>query len=252
MGFSTVLESAGSWFPGTVSVVQSNSVMGLCRGYTVTLSFTNRGYESNPDPWTEVEVRADLRGVSLELRPQTHGEAALEAKGHARDIRTGDAHFDQAYVVEGAPADIILAWLDADLRARLLALGGPTVELGDSAILTQHRGWVHDPAVLGGLIDIAAGLAASLPAAVETANHHAQGYRGNRPDENLGRARLGDLAQLEATKARRAEHNRRRAIKIGGVIAAILFIWIVGAVVVPIVSIAATAAFCYYFPGSCG
>lgn len=251
MGFTSVLENAGSWFPGAVSVVEGNSVTGVCRGYTVRMSFVNRGWESNPNPWTDVEVRADLHGVSLELRRQTHGETALEAQGLVRDLKTGDAVFDGAYVVEGAPVDIVLAWLDADARARLLAMEAPLVELGTDDILLRRSGWIHDTMVLAGLIDLAATLAASLPAAIARADHQGLGYRGPNPAGSLGQARLGDLANLRETKARRTAFNKNRAIKIGIAVAAVLVITVISSVVLPILSVAATAAFCYYSPERC-
>ncbi|MBI5534861.1 MAG: hypothetical protein HY898_19195 [Deltaproteobacteria bacterium] len=230
-----VLQSAGSWFPGRVSVVHSDSVSGECQGVAVTVSFPNHGCGSTPDPWTEVAAQTDPRGVVLELRPQTFDESNLESRGLVRDLKTGDLHFDETYVVEGAPSDIVLQWLDADLRSQLLGAGAPVVCLSARAILCKKPGWIHDTASLGRLVLVAAALAANLPLATQRANQASAGpgYRGGQaPPPGLDQARASDMADLSATKDRRDADAAKRVVKIGVAVVVSLIITVLGWILV--------------------
>jgi hypothetical protein len=242
-----VLQTAGAWFPGQVGVVESDSVTGQCRGVGVTLSFPNHGCGSTPDPWTEIVVRTQLHGVSLELREQTDTEEHLEAMALVRDLKTNDPAFDSAYVVEGAPRDIVVAWLDQDVRERLLAVGAPGVKVSGSTIQCKRRGWIHDTAVLRSMVDATALLAANLPASVQRANQGAAAaYRDGAAQPGVAAARAGDLAELEETKRLRLDHSVRQAAKVGTALLLSLVGSILGWILISVV----IAVVCYLIWGS--
>lgn len=52
---------------------------------------------------------------------------------------TGDAAFDKAFHVEGAPSDVVIASLTAEVRAHLLGYPHCAVELAKDELVERHR-----------------------------------------------------------------------------------------------------------------
>lgn len=55
----------------------------------------------------------------LQVRRRDASDDELEKRHHLVDVKLGDAPFDDAYVVEGAPSDLVRALLDEPLRRAL-------------------------------------------------------------------------------------------------------------------------------------
>jgi hypothetical protein len=70
----------------------------------------------------------DLPGqypLALLVRPHARGDAGKIARGEMVDIRIGDLAFDDAFLVEAAPADVAKLLLDGETRAWLASLPSP-------------------------------------------------------------------------------------------------------------------------------
>jgi hypothetical protein len=120
-------------------------IKGRLGGRAVTIELTTRGKGSNSEAWTEIRVSHRDVPTKLALRPQTMIEDALVAMSRAVDVRVGDEPLDEAFVLDGAPADAVRRILDdASLRAKLLSLAPVEVDGRDAMIQIAKRGWLAD------------------------------------------------------------------------------------------------------------
>jgi hypothetical protein len=182
------------------SLEDRGEVRGQLAGRDVRVRLTSRGTGSSSVSWTEVVAASSSEVTQLGLRPQTLAEEALKRVASTIDVSIGDAAFDAAFIVEGAPEAAVRSVLsDEALRARLLACKPVELTQTHAEICLAKRGWVA-PTVLLLMLQSAVELAerlekAGLPDAVP--------YRG---------AVAGDLsselAALAASRARRVVWER--------------------------------------------
>jgi hypothetical protein len=136
-------------------------VKGNVGGRATTIELTTRGGDSNAEAWTEIRV-SHQSPTKLALRPQTLPEEAVVAMSRAVDVRVGDGEFDDAFVVDGAPADEVRRILDdVSLRNELRALAPVEVEDRDAMIQIAKKGWL-DGKLLEALLSAVVTLAARL------------------------------------------------------------------------------------------
>lgn len=93
------------------------------------------GERRAPDQTVVTLAAADAcGGLEMDLRPQTASEQRHIATGRAIDVITGDARFDESFVVEAAPAALARATLDARIRDDLLRLHPCRVTLASGIV----------------------------------------------------------------------------------------------------------------------
>jgi hypothetical protein len=177
-------------------------VTGSIGGRAVRCKLTHRGDGSGAVAWTEVHVETGGPTVQLELRPQSLLETIDVHRGIALDITTGDAEFDRAFIVEGAPGDAVREVLDPALRATLLRLGGEIdlTQPGNSLLLGR-KGWAWGEQLA--VLATTAGTLASRMAAVAAARgQHGQGvYRA--PNAEMKSSELEALARARSLRAKK-------------------------------------------------
>jgi len=104
------LAAAASILHGSQIDRQNSSTRGHLYGVPVELRLTSRGSGSSSTSWTEVDAYlsvADTRDLTIELRPETRRERNLRSSALVHDIEIGDAAFDEAFVLEAAPAEVM-------------------------------------------------------------------------------------------------------------------------------------------------
>jgi hypothetical protein len=186
-----------------------NQAWGKHRGVAVTFgceALQNRG--SSSEYWTVID--ADItHAPPLELhvrRQGWHANAAI-ARGKMIDVEIGDPVFDPMFVVEAAPADVVRALLDPELRGFLASHSSAKL---DTVVLAGHRkvlrltvtGWI------AGVADAMANIAAVARAASRIRDAFAVVDSANAPVESGAPYRQ----QLDETRSRAAEEVRAREI----------------------------------------
>ena len=208
----------------------TSTASGSRRGLAVTFSLTSRGSGSGAEAWTEIDVVRPATSLVLELRPERRHERRLKERSLTVDVETGDPAFDGAFLVEAAPADVARALLDADVRARLLALAPVAIAPAHGWLRLEKRGWIEEPAVVVEAIDLAATIAARIPAAFAAADAALERAAGSpyRPELDAGDARSAkqrrdeEVAELRARKERRRAWERRNLFLYGGAFLALV------------------------------
>lgn len=136
-------------------------------------------------------------------------EEALEVY-ETVDVRTGDVAFDEAFHIEGAPSDVVIASLTADVRAHLLAFPQCSVELGREGLVERHR--TPELANLEPCVRAVIAFARSIEHArdeipkLRALPTQADGFRGN-PELALAKSDQAELelARLAAMQSWRGE-----------------------------------------------
>jgi hypothetical protein len=188
------------------SVEDDDGVRGLRRGIALVFRFASHSSAQ----WTQLDVGLAGAKLSLALRQQTEGERAHIAAGRGTDVQLGDRAFDDAFIVESAPADVVRELLDAPIRRRLLALRPFTIEPLGSGFRIEKSGWVDEAAIAEEMIDLGAAIAERVPASlahVETQRFTS--YRVPRVDAGTAADRRDAeiAAVVDRTEARK-KHNQ--------------------------------------------
>lgn len=202
----------------------------------VTYRLVNRGAGSYHEAWTEV---AAPRPAPYPLT--MHVERGRARPNDARvDIELGTPVFDEFFVVEAAPADVVRLLVDETARAFLMAQTG-AIELftrGD-AIVFARVGWVTDPTAAAPLVDFVAGLAARLRDAYAAADQAAAEpggapYRPHAPNVATREDRRAEevAAIGEVQRARYAAFVRQGNRVVIAIVAVVLLAILVGVVLV--------------------
>jgi hypothetical protein len=177
----------------------------------VWFRYVVRGSGKHKQYWTEVEAEIPPQ-YPLRLFVRKHGffDQGKIDRGDMVDVILGDPAFDNAFLVEAAPADVARILLDARERAYLLELSQRlwleiTSERGEVAgIKLSLRTWVMD------LGDAMRSVEAMVAIAGRVRDAYAAVDRAT-PVEDVGtpyRPMLDDTAAKEAAEARLAEVQR--------------------------------------------
>lgn len=117
-------------------------------------------------PVTYVDFEApEAKGLWLRVRSRERSvQSAADARLAGEQVSTGDAAFDRAFLVQGAPAPSVRAVLEADQRAALSGLGTPKadLQLRDSRFTLTRRGIVREREACERLIAAAAAFSRRL------------------------------------------------------------------------------------------
>lgn len=197
--------------------VDAENLRGELRGLRVHAQHFPGG-QANP-PQMAIEVSFSPCTLLLELRRQTTSEEKNVRAGRALDLGTGDAEFDAAWIVEGAPTPKVVELLaNADLRARLLGFSVyqeacVTVEDGVVRLFrvgSDFSGLSFEDAHVRLAIDLAeaAATASKTPSPEDVAATEA--YRTTARAEPSGAERIRELKFLRAD--RRVREGRPRLV----------------------------------------
>ena len=217
---TTALDQIASYLGGLHG---GASATGKSQGVAVTFSFATRGGGSSSESWTEIDVEVP-RGYPLTLHLRRHAwrDKAHIASGDMVDVELGDPAFDQAFLIEGAPADVVRQLFDLETRNVLAA--HKRVELdtldegGHRRLRLAIRGWLEDPAIAKASIDAVARIAAAVRDAhaelESSTSMSAQGspYRpmlDDRPARDRAAAHADEVACVEGARGERLERRRR-------------------------------------------
>jgi hypothetical protein len=170
----------------------------------------------------DVTIHAVFGTVSISVPIATRDDLLLEIQQRSWltdealevhdtvEVLTGDSAFDKAFHVEGAPTDVVLASLTAEVRQHLLTYPRCGVELTDEALVERHRARSFDVAALEPRIRAVLAFARGIEHAraevpkLRALPTHADGFR-DTPQTALGDHAELELAQLaEMRKSRNA------------------------------------------------
>jgi hypothetical protein len=113
-----------------------------------------------------VEVAAPAAELVVAVHPRLAPSSGPPEPGL---VLLGDTAFDSAFVVEGAPADLVRCLLDADLRARLLVLRPSALTVENAAVELRGRAAMTASDVPA-LVELAGRVAVGAPAARDRAD----------------------------------------------------------------------------------
>ena len=211
-----------------------SSASGESHGVAVTFRYATRGSGSSSESWTEIDAEVPRAyPLSIHVRRHAWRDRARIASGEMIDIQLGDAAFDDAFLVEAAPADVVRLLLDQAARSFLAAqprVELDTVEVGGRRVLRLSlHGWIEQVPAATAAIAAAAQIGARVReayAAVDRSAVQEQGspYRpmlDDQPARDAAAARSHEVATVEAIRTARIESGK---IVAGVVFATILFI----------------------------
>ncbi len=192
-------------------------------GPYVTLSFVQRRGGRRPPRWTEIDVELPRRyPLFLNIRRHSSRDKGANARGSMVDLEIGDAMFDDAFLVEAAPADVVRRLLTPQMRRFLESFRN--VELTtpperEGIVRLALGGWTYKLDELDEALDVAVGLASGLRQAFIDAEAETPAVlgRGSPFREELDDAPARDAhARREAEVARlswlRSAREPRRGI----------------------------------------
>lgn len=183
---------------------------------------------SHTSKWTIAEVPAPPGlCLILSIRQATRHEKLDAEAGLVVDVRLGDAPFDAAYVIEGAPEWMVHAIVDHQVRQNILSLQPWNVGTTESTLGITLPDWIEDGERAALLVRTAAriGLLAAEVARRKIADvgpSETSGYRGLVAPATRARDRE-EVSTLLRMREQRADKDRKdveRAWLIAGVILA--------------------------------
>jgi hypothetical protein len=204
-------------FPGDTAKGSGAELSVLVEGLTVHVRFLLRERGSSSTQSTVIGVFArDIPGPALrwfvDIRLTNRIDEKDARAGRLRDVVVDDPAFDDAYIIEAAPDDVIAAWFDdASLRRDMLSLRPPRIlSGGDFGLRIELDGWLADIERLEALARLMAKMTNALGAAVEHVNGERRraaadlGYRDRAlTQDEVEHQRDVDLAALHVQRRRR-------------------------------------------------
>ncbi|MCC6873155.1 MAG: hypothetical protein IT378_02510 [Sandaracinaceae bacterium] len=217
--------------------VKSDRVRGFRGDHEIEVRFVDRGAGSTRDPYTEVLVLDRTRDdLHLSIVRQTDYDMAYVRRGLGTDLEVGDAIFDELFLVEAAPADVIPHLLDGATRALLQEwqpIGVKTLEAKDDqpgGLLVEKPTWLGTPQAIEAMLAIAVHIVDRIPLAfaqADRARAERHGYRGTSPAEDDRRAEVASLK-----KKQKERHDARVRLGCLGLLAFFVLLAIFTALVV--------------------
>ena len=143
-------------------------------GMPVEVRFVLRSSGSSSSKWTEIGVKSEhIQGFAFtfnfDVREATRGDAADVREGRLRDLVVGDGAFDEAFVVEAAPADVARLMFDETARAEMLALRPlRVISTKVYAVMIERLDWIEDVDLLERLVKLTVRIAATETARSRT------------------------------------------------------------------------------------
>jgi hypothetical protein len=208
-------------------------------GPKVTYELTTRGAGSSAEYWTHIHVEVPAAyPLALHVRRQTGRDHRVIERGEMVDVVIGDPPFDEAFLIEAAPADVVRVLLDSRIRNVLDAHKNVDLDTvtrdGARCISLGIQGWLEDlervrepisaMAQLGGRVRDAF---AQADANIETAPV-GDPYRPIISDEPARAAQASREAEVEkvtAVRATREANAKAAAVVVLAVIFGLTFLF---------------------------
>jgi hypothetical protein len=155
-------------------VANEDEARAILHGVPVRFAFVQRGSGKSRHWWTEAECTPPP-AYPLDLHVRRHGwfDERMIACGTMVDVQVGDPRFDETFLVEAAPADVVRQLFDQDFRTFLLSVSGAltSVHEGPSRVVRLSvRGRIEDLGEARRYLEMLAQLAARVPAAFTQAD----------------------------------------------------------------------------------
>jgi hypothetical protein len=202
--------------------------VGRWRDLAFTYALHPGGRRSPNTTHFEIALPAGAPLFEMELRPQTRLELAHVEHGRAIDVETGDAQFDDAFIVEVAPAEVAREFLEGRVRSTLLGLHPCRVALAGHKLTLDKSGYLEEPGEVKRVVEVCTELATrigTLRAVLaerqleSVRDDAASGYRGPSPESMraIAAATRGadEIEALRDARARRTAYQ----LKAGGAVA---------------------------------
>ena len=227
-----VLDELAGWLRGSS---HSNVATGTCGGAAIAFRFETRGSGSNAEHWTEIDVDIPTAyPFTLNVRRHAWRDRSKIKNGEMVDVDTGHGRFDDAFLIEGAPTDIVRALFD-DALLRTLLEAETHVELIShreekrAFLRFATRHWALDViaarAMIEGVAQIPRRLrevyaAADREVATELVGGPYRPQASDRPAREVAARREHEVARVDLLRAARSSWA---AAPIVGVLIAVLF-----------------------------
>jgi hypothetical protein len=196
-------------------------------GVTVTYALAIRGSGKHAQRWTEVEVEVPTRyPLSILVRRHEWLDGGKISRGEMVDVVLGDRAFDDAFLVEVAPADVVSQLLDRPIRELLWSLENPelltTKRDGKPVVQLAVRDWIRERDAAVRIARKLAVLGASVRGAYATAaaatpvTYEGVPFReiaNDRAARQAERARVEEVQHVEEVRAVR-KHNEQYVVAI--------------------------------------
>ncbi len=105
---------------------------GTLAGYPATWAHEQTSSRNAHTYWVALRLKLPSDpGIPLLVRKTVDDDAAAKRAGTAIDVEVGNAAFDAAYMVEGAPSDLVRATLDPPAQKAIIALDEGTLSIDD-------------------------------------------------------------------------------------------------------------------------
>lgn len=232
-----VLERVAAELGGTST---SNGLRGAIDGVAVSLDYETRGSGSSSESWTYFGA-ALPGGYPLALAIDRHGwfDRGKIERGEMIDVIVGDRAFDDAFRIEGAPAEVVKGMLTPELRAYLMAharvevrtLEGPSIRIAVRTWLTEHadvqRGLGMTARLAASLRQVSLALDAQVPATTD-----GDAYRALPSDQPLRAARAARADEVARVEAVRRERSSNEMVVMMAIFALVLVGAVLGIAVV--------------------
>jgi hypothetical protein len=211
--------------------ISGQSVYATVDGVETVFRLAVRGSGKSAQRWTEVEVEVPAKyPLTLLVRRHEWRDGGKIERGEMVDVELGDRSFDDEFLVEAAPADVVKLLVDRKIRELMWSLENPELQTlrrdGKAVVQLAVRDWIRDRdhaaritrtlAVLGGSVrDAFATVEQATPLVREGAP-----FREILDDREIRRAaeaRSKEVVHVEEVRAVRT-HDERMVWAIGTVV----------------------------------
>lgn len=174
------------------------------------------GEGTHPEKLTEITAPLPARyPLTIDLRRARSGDATRIQTGRVLDLELGDPAFDDLFLLQAAPSDVVRTLLDPEARALLVTVPEVHLETVDGTLRLRLPGWVEDRRVLEELTALVGRMAAGVRAAFAQdvpTSVVGEPYR-ERPDASEERA-LAERREREVSRIEELvplRHQQERA-----------------------------------------
>ncbi len=163
----------------------------------------------------------------MDLRPETRSERRAVERGRAIDLVLGDEAFDDAFIVEAAPAEVARALLDERARTALLTFSPCRLTVAGNELHFSKHTTLNEPAEVRRVLELCVHVGTTLDALPSLLHEQrlaqareggGSGYRGPTPEAMSALATSSETAKELATLRQMRVRRKRRALVQGAVI----------------------------------
>lgn len=220
----------------------SSKAWGPKFGAPITIELATRGSGSSAENWTHIHVEVPAAyPLAIHIRRHERGDTRTISRGEMVDVIVGDKAFDDAFLVEAAPADVVREMLGPEIRALLsshkeIDLDTVTPASGGRTLTLGVRGWLEEVTELRPFVEPMAKLGAQVREAYAKADAAVEARSAGDPYRPIVDAapareaqakREAEVGQVEMLRGKRAA----AAARVGVVIITVVFL----AILVPLV-----------------